>query len=310
MISNERNLTGYGNKVPYVEWPLSARIAVQFVLNYEEGGENCVLNGDKSSETFLCDIAVARPYNDRHMSVESLFEYGSRVGFWRVFDEFKKRKLSLTIFASGLALKKNELVARVLAESGHEIAGHGWRWIDYQHVDPVTEKLHIQKTINEIQEITGEFPVGWYTGRDSPNTRRLIAEVGTFLYDSDYYGDELPFWSTVRLSELQHVRHLVIPYSLDCNDMRFFTGNGFSTSNDFFIYLKDTFDYLYIQGQDSPRMMSIGLHGRIIGRPGRFVALERFLDYIMKFDKVWIPRRKDIATHWISRHPFIDGIGI
>lgn len=309
LISTERNLTGYGNNIPYVEWPKSARVVVQFVLNYEEGGENCVLNGDKSSETFLCDIVDAKPYNDRHMSVESLFEYGSRVGFWRVFEEFEKRDLLLTIFASGLALRKNKLVAQTLADSRHEIAGHGWKWIDYQHIDPGTEKIHIQKTIKEIHDITGEYPAGWYTGRDSPNTRRLVAEAGTFLYDSDYYGDELPFWCRVKIDENQHIGHLVIPYSLDCNDMRFFTGNGFSTSNDFFVYLKDTFDYLYAHGQDLPRMMSIGLHGRIIGRPGRFVALERFLDYLLKFDNVWIPTRKNIATYWISKYPFLNEDG-
>ena len=304
MINIKRDLLGYGREPPYIEWPCLARIAVQFVLNYEEGGENCILNGDKSSETFLCDIVDAKPYMARHMTVESLFEYGSRVGFWRVINEFEIRKIPLTIFATGLALEKNKLVARALAQSRHEIAGHGWRWFDYQHVEPNIEKNHIQKTIEAIRKITGEEPVGWYTGRDSPNTRRLIAESENFLYDSDYYGDELPFWCTVQLTEATNTKHLIIPYSLDCNDMRFFTGNGFSISDDFFKYLKDTFDFLYNQGQSFPRMMSIGLHGRIIGRPGRFIALQRFLDYIQSFEKVWITRRRDIATHWIQKYPF------
>ncbi len=302
-----RDFIGYGKSIPYADWPNAARVAVQFVLNYEEGGENCVLNGDSSSETFLCDIVDARPYNDRHMSVESLFEFGSRVGFWRVLEAFEERELPLTIFASGLALENNQLVAKALCTSGHEIAGHGWRWINYQDVDPDIEKSHIRKTIDIIQGITGKAPSGWYTGRDSPNTRRLIVESGNFLYDSDYYGDELPFWTTLYTHEGKYHNHLIIPYSLDCNDMRFYTSNGFSTSDDFFIYLKDTFDFFYKKGGASPKMMSIGLHGRIIGRPGRFVALLRFIDYILGFDKVWITRRKNIAEHWIKTHPYEEG---
>ncbi|MDA8376215.1 MAG: allantoinase PuuE [Planctomycetia bacterium] len=300
---NKRDMVGYANNAPYAAWPRDARIAVQFVLNFEEGAENCILNGDSSSETFLSDIIDAKPYNDRHMSVESLFEYGSRIGFWRILSEFNNRKLPLTVFACGLALQNNKLIADALATSDHEIAGHGWRWINYQEIDYATEKNHIRKTMDAIKDVTGTNPAGWYTGRDSPNTRNIILEENSFLYDSDYYGDELPFWYPINNGD-DSSPHLIIPYTLDCNDMRFLTINGISSGDCFFTYLKDTFDFLYALGDKSPRMMTIGLHGRIIGRPGRFVYLQKFLDYINGFNKVWIARRKDIAAHWYEKHPY------
>lgn len=302
MNINPRDFIGYGLNTPNINWPGSARIAVQFVLNLEEGAENCVLNGDEYSETFLCDIFDAKAYTDRHMSVESLFEYGSRVGFKRILDEFTKRNLPLTIFACGLSLQLNRPIIEALVSDKHEIAGHGWRWINYQKVSQLVERNHIIKTVEIIKEITGESPVGWYTGRDSPNTRKLLIEQKCFLYDSDYYGDELPFWYAPLDSDTAKKNHLIIPYSLDCNDMRFFVGNGFNISNDFFEYLKDSFDFLYKLGEMSPKIMTIGLHSRIIARPGRFISIQRFIDYIQRFDNVWITRRRDIAEYWIKNH--------
>jgi peptidoglycan/xylan/chitin deacetylase (PgdA/CDA1 family) len=304
MIKNDRDFVGYGANFLNPNWPNNSILALQFVLNLEEGAENCVINGDQSSESFLCDIINAKQYNARHKSVESLFEYGSRIGYRRVLEEFSKRDLPLTIFASGLALQINRAMVEELFSVRQEIAGHGWRWISYQDVSPEIERIHIKKTIDLISEITNENLIGWYTGRDSPNTRSILIKEKCIMYDSDYYGDELPFWYISEDRKSNFNKHLIIPYSLDCNDMRFHTVNGFRTSNEFFEYLKDSFDYLYYLGEknETPKMMSIGLHSRIIARPGRFVAIQRFLDYIMNFDRVWITRRRDIATHWINNH--------
>ncbi len=284
-------------------WPGDARIAVQFVLNYEEGGENSVLHGDAGSEQFLSEIIGAAAYPDRHLSMESIYEYGSRVGVWRILDEFARRGLPLTVFAVASALQRYPDMARVFVESGHEVACHGLRWIHYQTVDEATERRHIREAMAIHQALTGSPAVGWYTGRDSPNTRRLIVEHGGLLYDSDYYGDELPFWTEVDLGDGRRQPHLVVPYTLDANDMRFATPQGFNTGGDFFEYLRDSFDVLYAEGAEYPRMLSVGMHARLLGRPGRFRGLQRFLDYIQRHDAVWICRRADIARHWIQRHP-------
>lgn len=292
-------MCGYGDKPPSVKWPGGARLALQFVLNYEEGAEQCVLHGDSASESFLSDIVNARPYEStRHMSMESLYEYGSRTGVWRILKEFRDRRMPLTVFAVAMAMQKNPDVARAILDDGHEIASHGWRWIDYQFVDEDTERDHIKLAVETLTELTGEPPLGWYTGRDSPNTRRLVVEHGGFLYDSDSYADDLPYWQTISGQS-----HLVIPYSLDCNDMRFATPNGFATGNDFFEYLRDAFNVLYAEGADAPKMMSVGLHCRLAGRPGRFAALARFLEYVQQHDDVWVCRRVDIARHWVEHHP-------
>lgn len=298
-----RDLTGYGRNPPFADWPGGARIAVQFVLNLEEGGENCVLHGDPGSEQFLSEIIGAASYPDRHLSMESIYEYGSRVGAWRILDEFARRGLPLTVFGIGMAMQRNRELTLACVEAGHEIAAHGWRWIHYQNVPVEVEREHIATAVRVQRELTGAAPLGWYTGRDSPNTRRLVLEHGGFEYDSDYYGDELPFWTEVALSDGSSRRHLIVPYTLDCNDMRFCTPQGFNSATQFTDYLRDSFDVLYAQGEHSPRMLSIGMHGRILGRPGRFIALQRFLDHIEKHDRVWICRRIDIARHWRQRHP-------
>lgn len=299
-----RDMVGYGRNPPQANWPGQARIAVQFVLNYEEGGENCVLHGDTGSEQFLSEIIGAPSYPARHLSMESIYEYGSRAGVWRVLREFERRSLPLTVFAVGMALERNHDVAQAFVQLGHEIACHGYRWIHYQDIDEQTERDHCNKCIDIISTLTGKQPVGWYTGRDSPNTRRIVLEQGGFLYDSDYYGDDLPFWTQVQLSNGTLKPHLIVPYTLDTNDMRFATPQGFNTGEQFFNYLKDSFDVLYAEGQDAPKMMSVGLHCRLVGRPGRFAALQRFLDYIQSHDRVWIPTRADIARHWIQEHPY------
>ena len=303
--SNEypRDLIGYGKTPPHPQWPGNARIAVQFVLNYEEGSENNVLHGDSGSEQFLSEIVGAPSYPARHMSMESIYEYGSRAGVWRVLAEFEKRDLPLTIFSVAMALQRHPELAKTFVELGHEIACHGLRWIHYQDVDEATERDHMTRAIAIIKELTGSTPLGWYTGRDSPNTRRLVVENGGFLYDSDYYGDDLPFWTDVETSSGDSKAHLVIPYTLDTNDMRFATPQGFNSGEQFFQYLRDSFDVLYAEGETSPKMLSIGLHCRLIGRPGRFAALQRFLDYIQGHEQVWICRRLDIARHWLDRHP-------
>lgn len=299
-----RDLIGYGRKPPFADWPGQSRLAVQFVLNYEEGGERCVLHGDDGSEQFLSEIIGAAEYPDRHLSMESIYEYGSRVGVWRILNEFDRRKLPLTVFGIGMALERNPDVARAMVEMGHEIAAHGYRWIHYQSVPADIERDHMQRCLETIRNVTGVTPLGWYTGRDSPNTRRLVVEQGCLLYDSDYYGDDLPFWTTIQTSDGASRPHLIVPYTLDCNDMRFATPQGFNTGDHFFTYLKDAFDVLYAEGEATPKMMSIGLHCRLIGRPGRFAALQRFLDYVQGHERVWICRRIDIARHWIERHPY------
>ncbi|WP_420473213.1 allantoinase PuuE [Noviherbaspirillum sp. ST9] len=305
-----RDLVGYGRNPPHAKWPGGARIAVQFVLNYEEGGENCVLHGDKASETFLSEIIGAQAFEMRHMSMESIYEYGSRAGLWRLLRLFEERRLPLTIFGVSMALKRHPEAVAAFRELGHEIACHGLRWISYQHIDEATERAYLQEAVQIIKEMTGEVPLGWYTGRDSPNTRRLVVEHGGFAYDADYYGDDLPFWEQVPVAGGGSKPHLVVPYTLDANDMRFAAMQGFNSGTQFFDYLKDAFDVLYKEGDpnglDRPKMMSIGLHCRLVGRPGRAAALARFLDYIQSHEKVWITRRIDIANHWHATHPFTE----
>lgn len=295
-----RDLIGYGAFPPQANWPDNARIAVQFVLNYEEGSESNVLHGDIGSEQFLSEIVGARSYPTRHMSMESIYEYGSRAGVWRILREFQNRGLSLTVFGVAMALQRHPELTRAFIELNHEIACHGLRWIHYQEIDETTERAHMAEAIDIIKQLTGTVPLGWYTGRDSPNTRRLVVEQGGLLYDSDYYGDDLPFWTSIKTREGEEKSHLVVPYTLDNNDMRFATIQGFNCGKQFFQYLRDSFDVLYQEGEKTPKMMSIGLHCRIIGRPGRFAALQRFLDYVQSHDRVWICRRVDIARHWIK----------
>jgi putative urate catabolism protein len=299
-----RDLVGYGNEPPQADWPGKARIAVQFVLNYEEGGENNILHGDPGSEQFLSEIIGAQSYPARHMSMESIYEYGSRAGVWRILREFEQRELPLTVFGIAMALQRHPELTSAFIDQGHEIACHGLRWIHYQDIDEATERDHMEKAIEIIEQLTGTMPLGWYTGRDSPNTRRLVVDNGNFLYDSDYYGDDLPFWTEVETSRAEIKPHLVVPYTLDTNDMRFATPQGFNSGEQFFQYLRDSFDVLYAEGESAPKMLSIGLHCRLAGRPGRFAALRRFLDHIQNHDRVWICRRVDIARHWIDRHPW------
>ena len=276
----------------------------------EEGGENCVLHGDPASETFLSEIIGAQAFPMRHMSMESLYEYGSRAGLWRVLRLFEERGLPLTVFAVAMALRRHPEAASAFRELGHEIACHGLRWISYQNVDEATERAHMLEAVRILRELTGEAPLGWYTGRDSPNTRRLVVEHGGFAYDADHYGDDLPFWQRVETSDGRRVPHLVVPYTLDTNDMRFAAMQGFNSGTQFFDYLKDAFDVLYLEGDpdglDRPKMLSIGLHCRLVGRPARAAALARFLDYVQGHDKVWITRRIDIANHWKTLHPFLE----
>jgi allantoinase len=304
-----RDLVGYGAAVPRADWPGDARIAIQFVLNYEEGGESSVLHGDAGSERFLSEIVGAEAYPARHMSVESMYEYGSRAGVWRLLREFERRSLPLTVFGVAMALERNPEATAAFVALGHEIACHGWRWIHYQGVDPQTEAAHMQRAVETIERLTGSAPQGWYTGRDSPQTRRLVVEHGGFLYDSDNYGDDLPFWSVVATDDGRAAPHLVVPYTLDANDMRFVTPNAFATADSFFTYLRDAFDVLYAEGAEAPRMMSIGMHCRLLGRPGRFRALQRFLDHLEAHDRVWVTRRIDIARHWVTRHPYVANNG-
>lgn len=299
-----RDLIGYGAHPPHAAWPGQARIAVQFVLNYEEGGENCVLHGDAGSEQFLSEMFNPASYPERHLSMESIYEYGSRVGVWRILKEFEKRGLPLTVFGVGMALQRHPELTAAFVELGHEIACHGWRWIHYQHVDEAVEREHMRLALDVIEQMTGSRPLGWYTGRDSPNTRRLVADDGQLLYDSDYYGDDLPFWTEVTKSDGTPVPHLIVPYTLDTNDMRFSLPQGFSHADPFFQYLKDSFDVLYAEGDESPKMLSIGMHCRLLGRPGRLLALQRFLDHIECHDRVWVCRRLDIARHWVATHPY------
>jgi putative urate catabolism protein len=303
MIDYPRDLVGYGRNPPHARWPGDARVAVQFVLNYEEGGENSVLHGDAGSEQFLSEIVGAAAYPARHLSMESIYEYGSRVGVWRILREFERRGLPLTVFGVSMALERHPELTRAFVELGHEIACHGWRWIHYQAMDEATEREHLRIGVGIVERLTGARPLGWYTGRDSPNTRRLVADFGGFLYDSDYYGDDLPFWTRVTRTDGTEVDHLVVPYTLDANDMRFATPQGFNTGEHFLQYLVDTFDVLWAEGAERPSMMSVGMHCRLLGRPGRFRALQRFLDHLERHDRVWVCRRVDVARHWIAEHP-------
>ncbi len=304
-----RDLRGYGRNPPPARWPGNARVAVQFVLNYEEGGENSVLHGDAGSEQFLSEMFNPPAFAARHLSMEGIYEYGSRVGVWRILREFEKRGLPLTVFGVSMALQRCPEVTAAFFELGHEIACHGLRWIHYQNVDEATERAHLQEGLRIIERMTGPrsqvvHGQGWYTGRDSPNTRRLVADHGGFAYDSDYYGDDLPFWLQVRKSNGQLAPHLVVPYTLDCNDMRFALPQGYSHGDPFFQYLKNAFDVHYSEGDERPSMMSIGMHCRLLGRPGRMRALQQFLDHVQKHDRVWVARRIDIAQHWRQAHPF------
>jgi allantoinase len=306
-----RDLRGYGRKSLHPQWPNGARIALQFVLNHEEGAENCVLDGDAASETFLSEIIGAQAFPMRHMSMESLYEYGARAGLWRVLRAFEKRRLPLTIFAAARALQRHPEAVAAYRELGYEIAAHGLRWISYQLVDEATERVHLAEAVAILKELTGTAPLGWYTGRDSPNTRRLVVEHGGFIYDADSYADDLPYWTRVTTttdSGIAEVPHLVVPYTLDTNDMRFAAPQGFNSGTQFFDYLRDAFDVLYREGDpqqlNAPKMLSIGLHARLVGRPARIAALERFLDYVLEHEQVWICRRIDIAKHWLVTHPF------
>ena len=294
---NNRDMVGYGYNDLKVVWPNNARLAVQIVLNYEEGAENCVLNGDKQSEVFLSEIIGAQPIKGRHINMESLYEYGSRRGFWRIHKLFQEKKIPITIFGVGMALEKNPEICKAIKNSDYEVASHGWRWIDYQNIKKSEEKKHMKLAIQTHKKIFGERPQGWYTGRCGPNTRDLVFEDGGFLYDSDSYSDDLPYWE-VRNKKKQ----LIIPYTLDNNDMRFATNQGFNTGDHFFTYLKDSFDALYEEGKTNPKMMSVGLHCRLIGKPGRIQSLKKFLDYITKHEDVWICKRIDIAKHWIKNY--------
>ena len=295
--SYPRDLRGYGRTPPQFAFPGGARIAVQFVVNYEEGGENCVLDGDPGSETFLSEIIGAPSYPDRHLSMESIYEYGSRAGFWRLHRLFTAKNVPVTVFGITAALARNPEAVAAMTEADWEIACHGLRWINYQEVPEDLEREHMRRAITWHEELTGTRPRGWYTGRDSPNTRRLLLEQGDFLYDSDSYADDLPYWVNTADEP-----HLVIPYTLDCNDMRFATNQGFNSGEQFYRYLCDAFDVLYAEGEIQPKLLNIGLHCRLIGRPGRFRALQRFLDYVLEHESVWLCRREDIARHWHNNY--------
>jgi putative urate catabolism protein len=293
-----RDLVGYGRNPPNPRWPGGARIAVQFVVNYEEGGENNVLHGDAASEAFLSDVLGAQPWpGRRHMNVESMYEYGSRAGFWRLWRIFSARNLPATVFGVATALGRNPDAVAAMREAGWEIASHGLKWIDYREVPEAEERADMAAAIRLHQAATGERPLGWYTGRGSINTLKLVLEDGGFLYSSDSYADDLPYWLRGPKGP-----HLLIPYTLDANDMRFINAQGFSNGEEFFSYLRDAFDVLYAEGETAPKMMSIGLHCRLAGRPGRTAALIRFLDYIGQHDQVWTATRLDIARHWHREH--------
>ena len=293
-----RDLAGYGASPPQVAWPGGARIALQFVINYEEGAENCVLHGDEASEAFLSEITAATPIpGQRHMNMESIYEYGARAGFWRLHRLFSDRKMPVTVFGVAMALQRNPAVVDAMWEAGWEIASHGYRWIDYQFIDEKIEREHMRTAIEIHREVTGERPLGWYLGRCSPNSHRIAAEEGGFIYNADSYADDLPYWDHSH-GEPQ----LMVPYTLDANDMRFATPQGFNSGQQFYDYLKSSFDVLYAEGDSRPKMMSVGLHCRLAGRPGRAAALARFLDHVQKHERVWIARRIDIANHWRENH--------
>ena len=302
--SYPRDLVGYGRNPPDPRWPGEARVAVQFVLNYEEGGENCVLHGDAASEAFLSEITGAAPLKGvRHMNMESIYEYGSRAGFWRLWRLFGERGMPLTVYGVATALARNPGAVAAMQEAGWEIASHGLKWVEHQYMDREEERRQIEEAIRLHTEVTGERPLGWYTGRSSPNTLGLVAEAGGFLYAADSYADDLPYWV-----EVEGKRQLIVPYTLDANDMRFAIQAGFTAGDQFLAYLKDSFDVLYEEGRrGAAKMMSIGLHCRLVGRPGRAAALARFLDHVAAHDKVWVCRRIDIARHWREHHPFVEG---
>lgn len=298
--SRPRNLIGYGRHRPHANWPGGARIAVSFVLNYEEGGERNVADGDPHSETYLTpEIAGAAPIAGRNYNVEDLFEYGSRAGFWRLLRVFEEYRLPFTAWAVGLALKRNPEAGIAMAEAGHEVASHSWRWIDYANMPEQHEREDIRQTVDTIKCITGSEPLGWYTGRYSVNTRRLVMEETNTIYDSDCYNDDMPYWTSVAGRP-----RLLVPYALDTNDFKFALTPGWTSGDDFFTYLKAAFDRLYREGESEPKMMSIGLHCRLTGRPGRSEALARFMDHILSHERVWVCRRIEIARHWITTHPF------
>ncbi len=292
-----RDLLGYGSKQIKVKWPKNAKLALQFVLNYEEGAENCILHGDKTSEIFLSEIIGAKPVKGRHMNMESIYEYGSRRGFWRIHDLFSKKKIPLTVFGVGMALERNKEVCSAIKKAKYEVACHGWRWIDYQNVSKKKEKSDMKLAIKSIKKNFGVQPAGWYTGRCSANTLDLVIENGNFLYCSDTYSDDLPYWI-----KKGNKKQLMVPYTLDNNDMRFATNQGFNSGEQFYNYLKDSFDALYEEGKTSPKMMSVGLHCRLIGRPGRIQSLKKFLNYVLKFKDIWICKRVEIANHWIKNY--------
>lgn len=297
-----RDLIGYHGQPPHPQWPNQARIAVQFVLNYEEGGENHIEHGDAVSEQFLSEIVGAISFPARHMSMDSMYEYGSRSGFWRIHQEFQRRQLPMTIFGVGMALARNPYVVEAIQQADYDVVSHGQRWLHYQAVDRATERQHMDQAISVLEALFGHAPIGWYTGRDSPHTRQLLAEFPQIQYDCDYYGDDLPFWQTLTNAQGQSRPHLIIPYTLYSNDMKFAAAGGFNSGEQFYQYLKDAFDVLYAEGETAAKMLSIGMHCRLLGRPGRFKALQRFLDYIQSHERVWICRRGDIAAHWYRHH--------
>lgn len=302
-----RDLVGYGQDLPHAQWPQQARIAVQFVLNFEEGGENHVLHGDAGSEQFLSELFSPASYPDRHMSMDGIYEYGSRAGVWRLLRAFEQHNMPLTVFGVATALQRNPDMVKVFQDLGHEIACHGLKWIHYQHTPIEQERNDMQRAMAIMTELMGTRPVGWYTGRDSPNTHQLVADFGGFDYDSDYYGDDLPFWMKVGKTDGSTAHQLIVPYTLDTNDMRFALPQGFSHGDPFFQYLKDSFDCLYAEGDPNglnrPKMMSIGMHCRLLGRPGRFMAIKKFIEYVASHDHVWVATRQDIARHWRATHP-------
>lgn len=297
-----RDLIGYAGHPPHAKWPNQARIAVQFVLNYEEGGENHVEHGDAGSEQFLSELVGAASFPAVHKSMDSMYEYGSRAGFWRIHNEFQKRGLPMTIFGVGMALARNPEVVQAIKKGHYDVVSHGQRWLHYQHMDRETERQHMDQALSVLTELFGETPIGWYTGRDSPQTRTLLGEFPQIQYDCDYYGDDLPFWSSVQNAQGETRPHLIIPYTLECNDMKFSSPAGFNHGDQFLQYLKDSFDVLYAEGAERPKMMSIGMHCRLLGRPGRFKALQHFLDYVQNHEQVWICKRNDIAAHWYQYH--------
>ena len=298
LSSYPRDLTGYGRNPPHPHWPGEARIAVQFVLNYEEGGENCILHGDAASEAFLSEIVGAQPWpGQRHMNMESIYEYGSRAGFWRLWRLFTERNVPVTVYGVATAMARNPEAVAAMKEADWEIASHGYKWIDYKDYSEEDERAHMEAAIRIHTEVTGERPLGWYTGRASIHSTKLAAEEGGFLYSSDTYADDLTYWI-----DSSKGPHLIIPYTLDANDMRFATAQGFNTGDHFFHYLRDNFDALYAEGETAPKFMNIGLHCRLIGRPGRIMGLARFLDYVQGHDRVWLTRRIDIARHWHEHH--------